>query len=501
MSSSHELADLAVVALAALVCGLILTRLRQPPIVGYILAGVLLGPAGIGLVEDRESIALLAELGVLMLLFVVGMKLSLRAFRSVYRVALLGAFTPLALSVAVTLAISRVLGWPIELAVLLGFMISLSSTAVAIKMLEDIGELGSEVGRRAVGILIAQDLAFVPMLLILNGMAQPGGFAYLDIVPIAGALGFLVVFIWYMSERQRFALPHARWVRGDSDLVPLAALGVCFAAAAVSGALGLSTAYGAFQAGLFIGRTTARRRMIHTTQPIQSVLMMVFALSIGLLIDLRYIADNLTTVAVLLVIVLIGKSAVNIAVLRLLGEPWPRAFLTGTVLGQIGEFSFVLAAAGMANGLIDDEGGRLAVTVIALSLIVSPLWFVAVRRLHRLAEAGISRGDELLFRLYGNEAAAFRSSSAFALKGFLLIARALGHGGRSALAGLPLGGSAKETGEDADDAEPQVAASEATASDSEPEKAAPKKPAKRRAPRRKGNGSANPPPDLPEQTP
>jgi CPA2 family monovalent cation:H+ antiporter-2 len=131
---------------------------------------------------------------------------------------------------------------------------------------------------------------------------------------------------------------------------------------------------------------------------------MVFALSIGLLIDLRFVVENLGIVAILLLIVLLAKSAMNVGVLRLLGEPWPRAFLTGTVLAQVGEFSFVLAAAGAAMGLIDDTGSRLAVAVIALSLMVSPFWLDAARRLHRLARTGVTGGEEILRELYGEEA-------------------------------------------------------------------------------------------------
>lgn len=442
MPSSQELAGLALVATVALVCGVVLARLKQPAIVGYIAAGVILGPSGLGLVENRAQVALLAELGILMLLFLVGMKMSLRAFRTVYRLALLGALVPLGLSVALTLAAARVFGWSIELAVLLGFVISLSSTAVAIKMLEDIGELRSEVGRSAVGVLIVQDLAVVPMLLILNAMAGPEGIAYLHILPLAGAIGLLVLLVWYLGRAPRIRLPFTHWVRGDLDLVPLTALAFCFGAAAVSGALGLSAAYGAFLAGLFIGCTTARRRMIHSTQPIQSVLMMVFALSVGLLIDLQYIWHNLVTVAVLLLIVLFVKTAMNVGVLRLLGEPWPRAFLAGTVLGQVGEFSFVLASAGLASGLIDDEGGRLAVAVIALSLAVSPLWLDAARRLQRLAEAGVSGGDELLRNLYWEEAKLMLARSNAAARWAGSLAHALRAGAHAGLSPGPLDRSA-----------------------------------------------------------
>ena len=417
MDVHNEITFIALVVGVALLCGLALARLRQPAIVGYILAGVVLGPSGLGLVEDRDQINLLAELGVLMLLFLIGMELSLRAFKTVWRIALLGTGLQIGGALAAMLLFSLVLGWPLELAMLLGFVVALSSPAVAIKMLDEIGELHREVGRRAVAILIAQDLAVVPMMMVLNAMASEGGFGFVDLLPMALAVGFLVLFVRYLSRRERISLPFSKWIVGDHDLTPLAALAWCFAAATISGLLGLSAAYGAFLAGLLVGSSTERQTIIAATRPIQSVLLMVFFLSIGLLIDLAYIWDNLVSVLILLLLVTLGKTAMNIGVLRLLGEPWPRAFLTGTVLGQVGEFSFVIAALGLGNGLIDSGDHRLVVTIIALSLVISPLWLDVSRRLHGLAAGGISSLNGLLKGLYPDEAQVLRETAGEGARG------------------------------------------------------------------------------------
>ncbi len=196
MTVHTSLTFIAMVAVVALLCGMALTRLRQPAIVGYIVAGVVLGPSGFGLVEDRAQINVLAELGVLMLLFLIGMEVSLRAFRSVLGVAVLVAALQVATSVGVMLLLSLVLGWPVGLAVLLGFVVAISSTAVAIKILDDIGELRTQVGRSAVGVLIAQDLAVVPMMLVLNAMASEAGLGVGSILLMAASMGFLVLFVW-----------------------------------------------------------------------------------------------------------------------------------------------------------------------------------------------------------------------------------------------------------------------------------------------------------------
>ena len=416
MNVHSEITFIALVVVVALLCGMAMSRLKLPALVGYILAGVVLGPSGFGLVEDRDRINLLAELGVLMLLFLIAMELSLQAFKTVWRIALIGTALQVGGAILVMLLLSLVFGWTVQIAILLGFVIALSSTAVVIKMLDDIGELHSEVGRLTIAILIAQDLAVVPMMLILNGMASASGFGFLDLLPIAFAVGFLVVFVRFLSRRKPVSLPFGRWVVGHRDLTPLAALAPCFAAATVTGLLGLSAAYGAFLAGLFIGASSDRQVIIEATRPIQSVLLMVFFLSIGLLIDLAYIWHNLGAVLVLLLVITLGKTAINVAILRFMGEPWPRAFLTGVVLGQIGEFSFVLAALGLGNGLIEQDGHRLVVTVIALSLIISPLWIDVARRLHDLAGRGISNRDELIEGLYPEEASSLRDAAATILR-------------------------------------------------------------------------------------
>ncbi len=399
-----ELGQLAVVALAALLCGVGFARFKQPAIVGYILAGVILGPSALSLVENRDWVAMLAELGVLLLLFVIAMKMSLRSFRSIWKVALMAAAMQIAVATVITLALSRLFSWPLELAVLLGFVVSLSSTAVAIKMLEEIGELRSETGRLVVGILIGQDLAVVPMLLLLNGMAAEGGLDWTTIPGFLAAIGLLAALIWYLSRREKIRLPFAALTKRHHEIVPLAALGCCLALAAISDFIGLTAAFGAFIAGLAIGSTQGRRQMIRATEPIQGVLAMVFFLSIGLLIDLAYIWENFATVVALLVLVLLVKSAVNLFILRILGEPWPRAFLAGILLSQVGEFSFVLAGAGVAVSAVGIEGHRLIVAVIALSLVVSPIWLMTARRMQQLTAGGIWRLDDLLFALYEQEA-------------------------------------------------------------------------------------------------
>lgn len=405
MSALTELTHLALAALIAVTCGAVMMRLKQPAIVGYIIAGILLGPAGISLIVDRPGVEKLAHLGVLLLLFVIGMELSLRGFRGVWRTAVVATLLQIAGSVAIALALSPLFRWSFPLAVLLGFILALSSTAVVIKMLEGMNILRTPVAQITIGVLIAQDLAFVPMMLTaetLSGQrADPMG-----LLKIVFAIAFLAGLIAYLSRRKKIRLPLARITAGNPDLTPLRGLALCFGAAAVTGLVGLSPAYGAFLAGLIIGNSTERPAMLRSIRPIQSILLMVFFLSIGLLIDLPFIAANLVHVFLILATVVIAKTIFNVGVLRLAGQPWAHAGITGILLAQIGEFSFVLGTFGIDRGLIDRDDGNLIIAVTALSLVISPLWLFTARRLLRIGFVGVTSGRETLRLFLGRFAPA-----------------------------------------------------------------------------------------------
>lgn len=405
MHGHEALTALAIVILAALACGMAMTRLKQPAVVGYILAGAILGPSILGLVRNRESVQFLAELGVLMLLFLVGMELSIKSFRAVWRVATLATLAQIGGSLGIMLILAPLFGWSLGFAVLLGFVIALSSTAVTIKMLEDSGELKTPAGEVTVSILIAQDLAVVPMMIVVGAMSGDGlgvGGAFRVLL----AVGFLGGLIYFLSQRHEVRLPFARLFERSADLRTLAGVAFCFGAAAISGLLGLSPAYGAFAAGLLIGNSGSREEMIRAAAPIQSVLMMVFFLSIGLLLDIGFIWDNLGVVLVLLVAVTLLKSGFNIVTLKLLGQNWARAAIAGVMLAQIGEFSFLLAAIGFDGKLIGPYEHALIVSTTVLSLALSPFWLETARRLHRLGLLGITSQRELLRLLYGDESRA-----------------------------------------------------------------------------------------------
>lgn len=413
MEGALHLTGITIVVLAAMICGMAMSALRQPPIVGYILAGVILGPSGLQLVQDREQVTTLAELGVLMLLFFIGMELSLRSFRRMWRLAILTTVIQIVVSAGAMLLLMPLLDWPVEQAVLFGFVIALSSTAVAIRMLEDIGELRTRTGRITVGVLIAQDLAVAPMLLIVGGMSG-GELSYWLLVKVAAAVAILTGAILFLSGRRKINLFFAPLLVTKPDLVPVTALCLCFGFAVVAGLTGLSPPFGAFLAGLLVGSSAQRQPLYEMAKPIESVLMMAFFLSIGLLIDLGFLWDNLGTVVLLWLFITVFKTALNMTVLHLLGERWPVAFLSSAVLAQIGEFSFVLGGAAMERWIIGTEIHRLIVAVTVLSLVTSPIYLATARRVQKRALHRIDTLREVLLHVYLREWVAVRKLSAHA---------------------------------------------------------------------------------------
>ncbi|MEO9787239.1 MAG: cation:proton antiporter, partial [Aurantimonas coralicida] len=325
------LTAIAFVIVVAVNAGLGLMRLRQPPLVGFILAGVLLGPSALGVIStSNENVTMLAEMGVLMLLFFIGMELSLKAFVASLKPAVQIAGGQLIAAMVISFGLMAISEATLAEAIILGFIIALSSTVVAMKMLEDIGELRQEPGRIAVAVLIAQDLAVVPMLIVATSLGGEEAVSWVDVgLKIAVAVAVLGGLLWFLGRRPKLKPSFAPAVENNVEILALGSLAFCFAAASFSGLVGLSPAYGAFIAGLVVGASTLRSPVIHVVEPIQALLLVVFFLSIGLLIDLNYIVENWVLVLVASLFVILAKTVLNILLIRLAGLPHKTAVEAG----------------------------------------------------------------------------------------------------------------------------------------------------------------------------
>jgi CPA2 family monovalent cation:H+ antiporter-2 len=388
-----DLTNLAIIMAVAAALGLALSRAKLPAMVGYIAAGMMLGPSGLGLVgrEAGDDVNALAELGVLMLLFIAGLEVSIPSFRRVIRPATFAALGLVIAACAGAFLIAPALGWGPRTALLFGFIVSISSTAAALTILGDADELKTRAGEITVGIMVAQDLLVVPMLIVVESFdSKQLDFIQLG-VRIAIALGVFALILFAFRRGRVLAVPGSKRLAAQTELIALLGLSACFGAAALSGVAGLSPAYGAFIAGLLMGVTTLRGPATRAIVPLQTILLVVFFLSVGLLIDRTFILENWALVVSASLGVIAFKTALGIALLRFSGVAWSDAVTAGLASAQIGEFSFILAGAGLAAAAIGPEGYRLAITIIAATLLISPLWVFVMRAIHDRAISALSR--------------------------------------------------------------------------------------------------------------
>ncbi|NQY81715.1 MAG: cation:proton antiporter [Alphaproteobacteria bacterium] len=383
----HELAPIAITLTFTTIIGIVMVSMRQPAMLGYMLCGVLLGPSGFGLIEDRDSVNFLAELGVILLLYFIGMELSLSVFRNIWRLALITAGAQIILSIVAVFGFAQFVTFDPLSAVVLGLCLAFSSTAVAMKMLENYNLIHKHSGRVAMGVLVAQDLAVAPALIAINIMGTNAEISALEIIRYSLGMLALVGTCIYFVQRPKINLPFHRIWLIDADLAPLGSIMLCLTAAAIASALGMSAGFGAFFIGLIVANSRQRHNVHDSARPLQSLLMMVFFLAVGLLIDLTFLQENWVTVLTFWLLVLVFKTLLNIALLRIQGTSMQCSIIASLSLSQLGEFSFMLTAVAFSVGLLDDYLRQMVISVTAVSLMTSPLYFDAIRRLdHRAAQ-------------------------------------------------------------------------------------------------------------------
>lgn len=363
-----------------LAVGMILRFFNQPHVVVYLLAGVLIGPEVTGFLSDRDILGRLGAVGVVLLLFFIGMEISPRRLAANWKVSVIGTLLQILFSVGLVWLVGQWLNWTTGRILMLGFVISLSSTAVILKILKDWGELETPVGQDTLGILLVQDITVVPMLIILDrfgsGEASEGN----PWLQLGGGV-LVVAFLAFLAAREEIRIPWLKWLKRDHELQLFGALAICFGIALLTGLMGLSSALGAFLGGMVIGVAKETQWVSHSLEPFRVVLVAMFFVSVGMMVNLHFLVENSWLIILLVAIVLILNTVINGIVLRLLGAPWKETLYTGALLAQIGEFSFVLAAVGINRHTITDYGYQLVISIIAVTLLLSPAWILAVRKL------------------------------------------------------------------------------------------------------------------------
>ncbi len=362
------------VVLLAIACAVLflLTRLRLPPVVGYLCSGVLLGPHVLGLISKSDAVSTLAEIGVLLLMFTLGLEFDTSHFLRYKRVVLGGGSLQILLTVVCAAVAGPFLGWTTRTSIFMGCIVALSSTAVVLRSLMQQGLLDALPGRLTVGILILQDLSVVPMMILLPiAGGSPSDVALSLASAVARAAILLGITFALSSVMPRFL--HLIASGRSQELFLLATLTLCLGMAWLSHLLGVSFALGAFLAGLILGGSEYAHQMSADIVPFRDVFSGVFFVAMGMLLDPKYALANWPSLLVVVGIVIVLKTAVTAAAVGGFGYPLPVALQVGINLAQVGEFSFLIAHMGVGSKLITQETYQVAIAASVISMILTPL--------------------------------------------------------------------------------------------------------------------------------
>ncbi|PLX46810.1 MAG: portal protein [Desulfobulbaceae bacterium] len=375
-------ADIVIIVVAALMGALIAQRLKQPLIVGYIFAGIVLGSIS-GVIRDSHEIELLAEIGVALLLFALGLEFSLSELKPVRKIALLGTPIQIGLTILFGFWIATLFGWPAAKAIWCGALISLSSTMVTLKILMGRGLLGTLSGRVMIGMLIVQDLAVIPMMIILPQISNPGAGLPLLAMAVLKSMIFLVVMFylgtWLLPRLLAYV---AQWNSRELFILSITAIGLGIGYATYQ--FGLSFAFGAFVAGMVLSESDYGHQALSEIVPLRDIFGLLFFTSVGMLLDPAYLLGNWQQIIGLLLLIGLAKGLLFGLLSRLFGYVNIVPLAVGLGLFQVGEFSFVLARVGLKSEAIDQNLYSLVLSLSVLSMIITPFATALAAPLYRL---------------------------------------------------------------------------------------------------------------------
>jgi len=372
MSDPNFLRELVIVLTATIAIVFLFQKLRLPNIVGFLLTGVIIGPHGFQLIQSVDQVESLAEIGVVLLLFTIGLEFSLETILSVQRRVVWAGLLQVMLTTLVVLAVARLFGASVEVGLFYGFLVSLSSTAIVLRIYHDRGEINSLQGRLASGLLLFQDLCVVPMMLLLPVLAGSGQDSiFLIVWVLAKSLITLVVIVWTARKLLPRLLHQVALLRNREIFVLFVVL-VCFGTAWLTSESGLSLALGALVAGLVISESELSHQIVADILPLRDCFSGIFFISIGMLLNLSLLSQDFRITLLELLLMIGIKSMVLFAVFWWLYRSIRLGVVLGLGLAQIGEFSFVLAKAGINFKLLSPADGQIFLAASILSMMATP---------------------------------------------------------------------------------------------------------------------------------
>ena len=403
------IANILIVFAVALFVGMIFNRIKVPPLVAFILTGAIVGPYGFSVIKGQDQVASLAELGIILLLFTIGLEFSFKDLWKIRSIAIVGGALQVALSFAFFCVLAVMMGLPANQAILMGFLFSLSSTAIVLKLLHQRGEMDSPHGSIALGILIFQDLMAIPMIMAIPVLAS---IPQLSPTPLFSgeALVWLILkdlfIVLILVALAKWVIPRVRHEIArtrNQELFLLVVILTCFGVAWMVSFTGMSLAIGALLAGLIISGSEYSHQAASIILPFRDIFTSFFFISVGMLVDIRFLAANLWVVIFLIVIAIVAKALLATAAPLALGYPLRTAAMTGLALAQVGEFSFIIAQGGFDAGILPSGIYQMFLMVALMTMAATPFvigigqpvtgWLCQVPALSRVAR-GTCVADE-----------------------------------------------------------------------------------------------------------
>ncbi|MCL6567054.1 MAG: cation:proton antiporter [Acidobacteriia bacterium] len=396
MEQSGILRDLIVLYGMAMAIAFLLRKAKQPTMIGYLITGVLAGPYALRLISDTQAVELLAQVGVALLLFTIGLELSLKKLARMQQLALAAGSVQLIAAVLATAGLLLWLGFAIREAFFWGFLVAISSTAVVLKVLHDRGELDTLHGRAVLGIQLFQDLCVVPMMALLPTLAAPEGGQALRVLAALGKSLLIVSAILLLARYLFPPLLRAIVLVRSRELFVIASIFFALGTAWGATQFGLSLALGAFLAGIVLSESEYGHQIMAEILPFRDGLTSLFFISVGMLIDLRFVVAHAGVLAAVVAAILLGKLLLGGASIAVLGFPLRMAALVSLALAQVGEFSFVLLSEGFRLGLISTERYQIFLAAAVLTMMVTPGFIAAGPRVAQwLGQKGERRRSRL----------------------------------------------------------------------------------------------------------
>ncbi len=364
--------EIVILFLLSILVNTVCVRLRLPATVGFLLTGILCGPSLLGIVADRHSVDVLADIGVALLLFTIGMELSGDALSRLKKPVFLGGSLQIGLTIGAIVLISFLRGQSIQVGIFGGFLVALSSSAIVLRLLQERGATATPHGRLSLAILVFQDILVAPMLLAVPLLAGKVGFSPESILKgvgqVVGVFGGVLLFARFGLPRLMEAVVRTR----TRELLLLTTLGLCMGMALLTSSLGLSLSLGAFLAGLLLARSEYSMSVVSGVLPYRDVFMSLFFISVGMLLDVHYLADHVGTVAANTLLFIFVKTLLTLPAVLVQRYPLRTAIIVSLSLAQVGEFAFVLAASGLSWGLLDKGDYQQFLAVSILTMMLTP---------------------------------------------------------------------------------------------------------------------------------